>query len=348
MLSHDPAFAPPVPTGCFRVGPVQSFLDLLAQFGCPAGPLLARLGLGEDALTAPDAVMSYRDGAALVAQAVEATRCAHFGLLIGQRSNLASIGLVGRLAATEPSVREALRVLVRYYPLFDRGSTLALRVQGSDAVMHYGLTVIGLPAANQVYDLVLAVICNVLRDLCGPAWTPRLVTLPHNTPADGRPFRTCFRGEVRFNATSASVVFDAAWLARPPAASSAMSRPDLLRHVTEGEARLALTTAEQVRTELRAALPGHWLGEAEVATRLSIDRSTLRRRLAREGCRFRDVADGLRMETARQFLATSALDCGDIALVLGYSEPSAFARAFRRAVGASPTAWRRANTSRHA
>jgi AraC-like DNA-binding protein len=347
MTNPASVFALPVPPGCFRVGPVLPFTELLAQFGCPVESLLARLGMAANAFTRPDAVMHYRDGAALIALAVQETRCAHLGLLIGQRSGLSSLGLVGDLAATETTVRDALRTIVRHLPLFDRGCTLTLRVEPREATFACGITVADLPIVDQIYDLVLSVMCTTLRDLCGPTWAPRVVNLPHAIPPDMRPFRTHFRSDVRFDAPTASIVFDPAWLGRAPAAAKPIERAIALDQVAAGSARLDLTIGEQVRRELRAALPGRWLGESDVSARLNIDRSTLRRRLAREGSGFRAVAEALRMETARHYLATSSMDCGEIALLLGYSEPSAFARAFRRAAGTSPTAWRRLNRTRH-
>jgi AraC-like DNA-binding protein len=66
----------------------------------------------------------------------------------------------------------------------------------------------------------------------------------------------------------------------------------------------------------------------------------LRLRLAETGSSFRAILDELRYETARLYLATSVLEFNDVALLLGYSEASAFSRAFRRWSGVAPSTWR--------
>jgi AraC-like DNA-binding protein len=68
----------------------------------------------------------------------------------------------------------------------------------------------------------------------------------------------------------------------------------------------------------------------------------MRRRLADEGTSFRAIVDQLRYATALQFLSTSLVTCTDVALLLGYSDSSAFSRSFQRWSGRSPNQWRAA------
>jgi AraC-like DNA-binding protein len=151
-----------------------------------------------------------------------------------------------------------------------------------------------------------------------------------------------FGTKVTFDAAEAALVFDRFWLERPLTHSTEAERLRLLDHAARIEAMLDVTTSEQVRRQLRASLPAQWLSENDVATRIHMTPRTMRRRLDEEGTRFRAIVEQLRYQMARQFLSTSQLDCVDIALLLGYSEASAFSRAFRRWSGQSPDAWRSA------
>jgi len=108
---------------------------------------------------------------------------------------------------------------------------------------------------------------------------------------------------------------------------------------------LDITIAERVRRQLRANLPKRWLTEEEVAAQLMMSPRVLRMRLADHGANFRAIVEELRFETARQFLSTSRLDFNNIALLLGYSEASAFSRAFRRWSGKAPSEWRAAQAT---
>jgi AraC-like DNA-binding protein len=129
-------------------------------------------------------------------------------------------------------------------------------------------------------------------------------------------------------------------LGRPVAASTAAERLRLLDRAAKIESMLDMSFVERVRRALRSSLPTRWLTEDEIAARLMISPRVLRLRLAEAGSNFREIVEELRYETARQFLATSVLGFNDVALLLGYSEASAFSRAFRRWSGVAPSAWR--------
>lgn len=82
----------------------------------------------------------------------------------------------------------------------------------------------------------------------------------------------------------------------------------------------------------------------EVAKRLRMSRRTLHRQLAEEGTSFAELLDGLRRDLAAQYLTQARLAIGEIAFLLGLSEPSAFHRAFKRWYGAAPGEYRRRTT----
>jgi AraC-like DNA-binding protein len=145
---------------------------------------------------------------------------------------------------------------------------------------------------------------------------------------------------VRFDEAEAAIVFDSFMLGRPLSASTAAERLRLLDRAAKIESMLDISIVERGRRQLRASLPTRWLTEEEVAARLMISPRVLRLRLAEADSSFRAIVEELRYETARQFLATSVLAFNDVALLLGYSEVSAFSRAFRRWSGAPPSVWR--------
>jgi len=76
-----------------------------------------------------------------------------------------------------------------------------------------------------------------------------------------------------------------------------------------------------------------------VADALSISRQTLYRRLRAEGVRFGEVLDGLRRRMALSYLEEQKMSVCETAYMVGFSEPSAFSRAFKRWTGHSPGRW---------
>lgn len=79
----------------------------------------------------------------------------------------------------------------------------------------------------------------------------------------------------------------------------------------------------------------------EIAARLNMSPRTLHRRLHEEGTSFRAVRDGLRREIALDRLQKTKRSVADIASELGYSEPSAFFRAFQGWTGGAPSTYRK-------
>ena len=76
-----------------------------------------------------------------------------------------------------------------------------------------------------------------------------------------------------------------------------------------------------------------------VAARLAVSAQTLRRRLAAEGTSFQQIRDQLRRDAAIAALATGTVSIEDISRRLGFSEPSAFHRAFKRWTGSAPRSY---------
>ena len=83
------------------------------------------------------------------------------------------------------------------------------------------------------------------------------------------------------------------------------------------------------------------MGLEEAARELHLSPRTLHRRLQDEGASFRAVKDALRRDLALARLARPGGNVARVAAELGYSEPSAFFRAFQGWTGEAPSAWRR-------
>jgi len=101
----------------------------------------------------------------------------------------------------------------------------------------------------------------------------------------------------------------------------------------------------KIRRRLRQG-PLHELPDFEVlALELHTASATLRRRLHEEGESYQSIKDQLRRDVAITYLSDSEKSVTDIALELGFAEPSAFHRAFKKWTGASPGEYRRTLSS---
>jgi AraC-like DNA-binding protein len=103
---------------------------------------------------------------------------------------------------------------------------------------------------------------------------------------------------------------------------------------TSGDAR------DEVRSVLSSQLTAGDLRIDVVARRLATTPRTLQRRLSRAGTSFEVLCDDARKEAAQTYLADTTLSIAEVTYLLGYSEPTAFHRAFRRWHGTTPHAFR--------
>lgn len=98
--------------------------------------------------------------------------------------------------------------------------------------------------------------------------------------------------------------------------------------------------------QIRACLPHGGCEFWEIAEKLALSPWTLQRRLGQLGLSYSALLDEVRQIDAIRLLTEANRDISEIAILLGYTETSAFSRAFRRWFGMSPRVWQQQNNGR--
>ena len=334
------------PRGWIRVGMATAIPGLMRGRGIDPEPLLAAAGLDSAEIEDPDSRVAIGRLGRLFGLCQQATRCEHFGLLVGRGAGPSALGAIGCLAQHSPTVGDALDTLVRHFHHHDRGAAPSLRFRGDVAMLGYAVFVPEVEAVDQLADSVIAAACNLLRAICGPGWQPGEVLLERRVPADPTPFRQFFGAGVRFNRESAAIVFPAHWLARPIAGADPVLRRILERRVAELETEAPQSLSDRLRSRLRATLLREKCSIEDISHHVDLHPRTLRRRLQEENTTYSALVDEVRFEIARQLLSVTSLTAGEIASALDYGDSAAFTRAFRRWSGMAPSAWRMAEAPR--
>jgi AraC-like DNA-binding protein len=163
----------------------------------------------------------------------------------------------------------------------------------------------------------------------------------YDEPAHSREYASLFPGSQRFNAPCTSLVFHASYLALPLLQHERAlkqflkhSPADLLARPDGGDSLMA-----QIR-RLIGRDCRDWPDLGMVAQALHMSPQTLRRHLREEGSSFQALKDDLRRDLAIYHLGRADLSIQAIAEQLGFSEPSAFHRAFKKWTGLTPGAYR--------
>ncbi|MCU7247457.1 AraC family transcriptional regulator [Pseudomonas koreensis] len=98
--------------------------------------------------------------------------------------------------------------------------------------------------------------------------------------------------------------------------------------------------ASLAHQRLRNSRYSEWPTLQAFALEQHLSPSTVRRKLGREGCSYQEIKDEVRRGVALEWLRQSQASIGDIAERLGFQEPSAFHRAFKKWTGDSPGRYR--------
>jgi AraC-like DNA-binding protein len=235
------------------------------------------------------------------------------------------------------TLEAALHTFVVYHHLNSQGmATFFLREQDGVAALGLAIYQKGAESVEQIYDGGIALACNIIREVCGARWAPQKVLFSRTRPADVGPYRRFFQAPCRFDSDRTAILFPAHWLKR------AMPAADLrrLRSLEEQAQAIGVELVDQLRRALRTLL---LLGKSsgdELADLFSMHRRTLNRRLEAQGTTFQKLLDEVRFEAARQLLDATRVPLTEIAASLGYSDLSAFSRAFRRWSGEAPSSRR--------
>lgn len=324
-----------------RVGPLQPVAELLREHGVDPASVLLACGLPADTLADADRRIAFRNAGCLVQRAAWALQRADFGLLVGQRFELSCLGLLGELMRQAPTVGAALQNMSRYFHLQDRGSVPYLRQVDPDlAALGYSIYDSDMPGAGLAYDMVLAIAMAILRALCGPTFRAVELHLAHRAPAVTQPYRRCFAAPVVFDAPHSELHFDARWLGAPVAGSDPSALDAARRVALDAGAGETRDWSERAHAAVRVLVMHGSLSGARVAEALGLHERTLRRRIADEGSSLQAIVTQARFDIARQLLRETRLPMAELAATLGFSDPTAFVRAFRGWAGCTPGRWR--------
>lgn len=309
--------------------------DWLDREHLAAPTLRARL-----AALAPDDVVPIAVWRALLDQAaaLRPERLA-LGLEIGAGVQPHHIGVLGYLVLASDNLSEAMSTYQRYERLFYGVDLAEIAVDGSEVEIRWPPSEQG-RISNEVS--IGALITFLRRQMDDPPPPAHLAFVHEADPALAQAYREFFDCPVSFGDTHTRVRFPLAYLQLPMP-----HREPGLRALLAAQAQALLQALPDPNAYDRAVqqmlvrmLPEGEVSIERLARGLHQSVRTLQRRLAERGMSWQQLLDRTREQLARQYLADQALSVCEIAILLGYSEQSAFTRAFKRWTGQTPLAFR--------
>jgi len=242
------------------------------------------------------------------------------------------------LMLSSPTFGTGLVRMAQYQTLITDAMHFSLDTEGDSAILS-GFT----HPVRHYLELAVGIFLGFLRHITDGAFAPTEIRLPHSSGASAALYQQVYGCPVRLGCPSGAICFPAELLDR----SSPAAEPELLRvHETIARQQLHLLGKQQLIHDIERQLASGLLesGHAEqelIAARLGTTARTLRADLQQIDTSFDKIVAHYRLRLAKRLLARTNESLDQIVYLTGFSEPSAFSRAFKRWTGETPTDYRK-------
>jgi AraC-like DNA-binding protein len=324
---------------------VQPVTRHLQALGVRVEAVLAQAGTDAAALSNAEGRIPHELAVAIWQSAVRHGRDDAFGIHAAEKIEPGAFDVLDYAMRTSANLGEALERFVRYHRVLHDAAVVRLSLAGRDAVLSHELPD-GTPMLpRQVAEFVVAAWVVVARQATGIDFAPREVRFRHARPAELDEHRRFFRAPIRFETPANAIVLSRDLLAAPLLRSDPGLCAILDRQVRQALERLPRSTglSERVRLIVAEKLTAGEPRVTEIARAVGMSARTLQRQLERDGTMLRELVDTLRRELAVAHLRDTRIPIAEVAFLLGFSEASAFHRAFKRWSGQTPTQFRRSS-----
>jgi AraC-like DNA-binding protein len=271
---------------------------------------------------------------------IEAIGDEAFGLSAARHAQGGDFDLLEYFATSAPTHLGALNILGRYFCLLNEASEMDLVERNGRPILRITHC---MPMPRYYCDYVVGAYVMTARRWIATSIHEE-VWFAHERPENPQAYACVFgKTPVRFGKPFDGIVLAASGLHSPlPRADPKLHR--LLSRYAENElSRLAISRpfTNRVRRLVHDGLESGRTSAEEIARQLGLTRRTLTRRLDDEGTTFTILANQVRVDLSRHYLALGDLSVEEIAGLVGFSEPAAFYRAFKRWSGLTPSRYRR-------
>lgn len=328
-------------------GYARSLVDLAVSRGADRAALLAQVGIEPHGLDQPDERVPARTFEALMAAAKSACNDPALALRFGASSPFQEMSIVGLIATAARTMGEAFDQVNRY-------ARLVIEVDGHETASRFAI--VRRPDGVWLEDRRRNP--NAFPELTESTWVRFVqmrarafpnrepyvleVHMTHLRPAHAEVYAEYFNMPVVFDAPWNALRIRESWLEEPTGSTDRYVFGVFNAHASGLLA--TLVESKSIRGQIEASLiPVLHTGTASmaaVAKRLGFSRSTLHRRLLAEGETFEKILDDLRRRMAFDYLEGRKVSVSETAYLVGFSDASAFSRAFRRWTGTSPGKYR--------
>jgi len=315
----------------------EAIARTLEKYQIDSGDLFTAIGLAREPYRDPDSRIPIDKMAQLWLEAERKTHNPCFGFEVGMSLLPANFHTVGYAWLGSATIREALVRLVRYQRLLSTAADMSFEDKGATAefLLH------SKEVPQMGMDSAICAIVQICRGISHDEFAPLLVSMTRSAPVCEREVAEFLKCDVEYDAQENVLVFTAESIDEPlPRNNPAMvqaSEELAQQYIARMDKNDIVTRA---RVLLIGQLPNGEPSRKVLADALHMSERTLARRLSESDYSFTSLVDEIRQHLARDYLRQSRFSVTDVAFLLGFSDQSNFARAFKRWTDQSPTVFR--------
>lgn len=321
-------------------GLARELIEFATHEGADRAELVRCSGIEPHALNDRDGRVPLERYVALMRAARRLSRDEALALRFGSAFSLSQFSVLGLLFQTCDSILDAVAQLNRYGPLVidvETGGEERWQFRRAEGAL-WLVDVRHNPSAfPELTESSFARIVRMTRHF-GPEPVVTGVQVTHDPPLYRAEYDRVFEAPTTFASGWNAMRLDDRWLSNP-----AKLEPSCLPEILSDHADALLDRlghSRTVRARVEAVLmPILHTGEAGiecVARQMGLSRATLYRQLRSEGTTFEQIVDAMRHRLALHYLGMKRMAVKEIAYLVGFSDPAAFSRAFKRWTGSAP------------
>ncbi|UZE96482.1 AraC family transcriptional regulator [Alkalimarinus alittae] len=315
----------------------KALTDYLLSKGCAKQILEEKTGLLLSKLDQPDHRIPLSAFHALWYVAETFTQDPAIGLHIGEKSNVDEMGVIGHIFFNNATLGDALTQFERLYKLVNAGMRVEFNIDDDLAYLNY---ICESPdyysRANM--DRTMAISIVRARSLIHATLKVEYVSFAHPKPDYAEEYERIFQCPIKFDQAHCTIALKKQFLTFELPKRNPYLHKVLTRHVETllNKIRPKKSLSDQVKRIVSKQLAKGDVDAEMVAAKLCMSRHTLYRKLKTEGHAFQALIESVRKEKAIRYIKEKRYSLSEIAFLLGFSELSAFSRAFKRWTGTSP------------
>jgi AraC-like DNA-binding protein len=328
------------------VNVILPLLEYLENEGFDLKTILDRVGIPQSALEDTNTRFPKRKFQALWQVASEATGDPAIALRVSTMVKPNTLGIIGYLALASESGRNAFELVKGLTPLLWEDVECDLESGGEVALIRCR-TGSNPQASHFTIEYAIGLTVTMSRVLGAGRSDPLEARFSYSAPAYADEYERILRLPIRFDAGEDGVLFPISMLDSLNPSTDAALRQLLERYAADQLAKIPTSArfSQRIRACILSMLPLGSLTADTVAAQFSMSSRTLRRRLQEEATSYQEILDDVRAELARHYLTKEKRGIDEVAFLLGFSDPSAFTKAFRRWTRQTPADFVRANPS---